>query len=215
MCISRSNTEMCLPLSSVQAHLPGYPRRLVKMWGHILTSSYCSRKASMLKHQSVYVTSAPWISRVEDRHIQSHGCQPFPLPTPSVASVPTLVAHSLTRSGVSIRVWCSPVWGGGGQPPSTNHSALGLWWPSVWLHCPSMAGESCLSLFFHSRGSPILLRCTPHQLARGVRLPVHSNWCIMGRVLSLTSEPLAVGGSDRPLPHLHQGEATNIEVGRV
>ena len=58
-----------------------------------------------------------WIGRLENRHIQSHGHQPFPLPTPSVASAPTLVACSLTCSGVSIRVWCSPVWEEGGEPP--------------------------------------------------------------------------------------------------
>ena len=50
---------MSLPSSSVQAHLPGYPRRLVKIWGCILASSYCSRKASTLKCQSVYITSTP------------------------------------------------------------------------------------------------------------------------------------------------------------
>ena len=33
--------------------------RLVKMWGCILASSYCSWKASTLKCQSAYVTSAP------------------------------------------------------------------------------------------------------------------------------------------------------------
>ena len=36
-----------------------YPWRLAKMWGHILASSYCLRKASTLKCQSVYITSAP------------------------------------------------------------------------------------------------------------------------------------------------------------
>ena len=59
MCISRSCTEMSLPSSSMWAHLQGYPRRLAKMWGCILASSYCSRKASMSKCQSVYVTSTP------------------------------------------------------------------------------------------------------------------------------------------------------------
>ena len=59
MCISRSCMEMSLPSSSVWAHLPGYPRRLAKMWGRILASSYCSRKSSTSKCQSVYVTSAP------------------------------------------------------------------------------------------------------------------------------------------------------------
>ena len=56
----------------------------------------------------------PWIGRLKDWHIQSHGCQPFPLPTPSAASMPMPAAHSLTCSGVSIRVWCPPVWGRGG-----------------------------------------------------------------------------------------------------
>ena len=47
----------------------------------------------------------PRISQLKDRHIQSCGCQLFPLPTPSAASAPMLVACSLTCSGVSIRVW--------------------------------------------------------------------------------------------------------------
>ena len=59
MCISRSPTEMSLPSSSMRAHLPRYPWRLAKMWGCILASSYCSRKASTSKCQSVYITSAP------------------------------------------------------------------------------------------------------------------------------------------------------------
>ena len=59
----------------------------------------------------------PQISQLKDQHIQSHGCQPFPLPTPSAASVPMPVACSLTHSRVSIRVWCPPVWGRGGQTP--------------------------------------------------------------------------------------------------
>ena len=153
----------------------------------------------------------PWIGQLEDRHIQSRGCQTFPLPTPSVASAPMPVTHS----GVSVRVWCSPVWGGRGQTPSADHSALGLKWPSMRSHCPSTASESCLSLFPCPRDSPILLRYTPHQLARGVRLPGRSNWCIMGRVLGPTSELSVVGGSDRPSPRLHQGEGANIEVGRA
>ena len=48
----------------------------------------------------------PWISRLKDWHIQSRGHQPFPLPTPSVASVPMPAARCLTCNGVSIRVWC-------------------------------------------------------------------------------------------------------------
>ena len=59
MCISRSRTKMSLPSSSMRAHLSGYPRRLAKMWGCILASSYCSRKASTSKRQSMYITSTP------------------------------------------------------------------------------------------------------------------------------------------------------------
>ena len=48
-----------LPSSSMRAHLMGYPQRLAKMWGCMLASSYCSRKATTLKCQSMYITSAP------------------------------------------------------------------------------------------------------------------------------------------------------------
>ena len=58
-CASAGPTQRCLYLHPVWAHLPGYPWRLVKMWGCILASSYCSRKASTLKCQNVYVTSTP------------------------------------------------------------------------------------------------------------------------------------------------------------
>ena len=108
----------------------------------------------------------PQIGQLEDQHIQSRWCQPFHFPTPPAASVPMPVACSLTHSGVSVRVWHSPVWGGRGRTPSTNCSALGTWWPSMRVHCPSMAYGSHLSPLPHPRGSPILLRCTPHQLAR-------------------------------------------------
>ena len=157
----------------------------------------------------------PWISRLKDWHIQSSGHQPFLLPNPSAASVPMLAACSFTHSGVSIIVWRSPVWGGRRRIPSANCSALGLRWPSMQSCCPSMGGESCLGPLPHPRGSSILLRCTPYQLARGVRLLCHSNWCIMGRVLGPTSEPLTVRGSDSPLPCLHQGEEANVEVDRA
>ena len=138
----------------------------------------------------------PWIGRLKDRHIQSHGHQPFPLPTPSAASAPTVVARSLTHSGVSIRVWCSPVWGRGGQTPSADCSTLEPQWPSTWS-CGSCTGDKpCLSHLTHPWGSSGLLRCTSHQLARGVRLPCCSNWRIMGRVLPLTSKPSVVRGSN-------------------
>ena len=51
-----------------------------------------------------------WISRLEDRHIQSCRSQPLLLPTPSAAPASMLMACGLTCSGVTIRVWHSPVW---------------------------------------------------------------------------------------------------------
>ena len=107
----------------------------------------------------------PWIGRLEDWHIQSHWRQPFPFPTPPAASVPTPVPRSLAHSGVSIGVWRSPVWGGRGQTPSADCSALGLWQPSARACCPSVAYGSHLGPLPNPRGSPILLWCTPHQLA--------------------------------------------------
>ena len=72
----------------------------------------------MLLKEAIYIEAPEcvchlrtWIGQLKDRHIESHGHQPFPLPTPSVASAPMPAAHSLTRSGVSIRVWCPPIWG--------------------------------------------------------------------------------------------------------
>ena len=53
----------------------------------------------------------PRIGRLKDGHIQYSRCQPFPLPTPPVASVPMPASRGLTCSRVSIRVWCSPVSG--------------------------------------------------------------------------------------------------------
>ena len=139
---------------------------------------------------------SPWIGRLKDRHIQSHGHQPFLLPTPSAAPVSMLAAHSLTCSGVPIRVQCPSVRGGGRRTLSTNCSALGLRWPSTLLCCPCMGGEPSLSHLFHPRGSFSLLWCTSHQLARGVRPPCSYNWNIMDWVLCLTSQPSVVGGSN-------------------
>ena len=106
----------------------------------------------------------PWIGQLKDWHIQSHGCQPFPLPTPSAASAPMPAAHSLTHSGVSIRVQFPPVWRRGRGTPSTDCSTLGLQWPSVQSHCPCMGGEPYLSHLSHPGSSSSLLRCTSHQL---------------------------------------------------
>ena len=136
----------------------------------------------------------PWIGQLKDRHIQSHGCQPFPLSTPSA---PTLAACSLTRSGVSVRVWHSPVWGGRGLTPSADCSALGFRWPSAWSRCPGTGSEPCLSPLPHPRGSSVLLRCTSHQLARGVRLPCRSNWT------EFSTQLLSLRQSEAATDHCH------------
>ena len=51
-----------------------------------------------------------WISQLKDRHIQSCRSQPLLLPTPFAAPVTASTACGLTCSGVTIRVWYSPVW---------------------------------------------------------------------------------------------------------
>ena len=107
----------------------------------------------------------PRIGQLEDWHIQSRWRQLFSFPAPPMASAPMRVTCHLTRSGVPVRVWHSPVWGGRGQTPSADHSTLGLWRPSARLCCPSVACRSRLSPFPNPGGPPILLRCTPHQLA--------------------------------------------------
>ena len=81
---------------------------------------------------------SPWISRLKDWHIQSCGHQSFPLPTPSAAPAPMPVACSLTCSGVSIRVRCPLVQGGGG--PIVVH------WDFSGLPCSHAATVQVVSL---------------------------------------------------------------------
>ena len=50
-----------------------------------------------------------WISQLEDRRIQSCRSQCLLFPTPSAAPVLTLMACGLACSGVTTRVWHSPV----------------------------------------------------------------------------------------------------------
>ena len=146
MFISRSRTEISLPSSSMQAHLPVYPWRLAKMWGCMLASSYCSREASTSKRQSVYITLAPGSVNLK-------------------IGISNLVDASHFLSLLPLwPLWCPSVWGGGGQAPSTNCSALGLRWPSVQLHCPCMGGEPCFGHVFHPGGPSDLAWCTSHQL---------------------------------------------------
>ena len=51
-----------------------------------------------------------WISRLKDWHIQSCRSQLLLLPIPSAAHVMVSMAYGLACSGVTIRVWHSPVW---------------------------------------------------------------------------------------------------------
>ena len=66
----------------------------------------------------------PWISRLEDCHIQSCRCPLLLLPTPSVAPTSMLMACGLTCSGVTIRVQSGEE-GGKAPPPTTVHWYLG------------------------------------------------------------------------------------------
>ena len=148
MCISRSCTEMSLPSLSMHAHLSGYPRRLAKMWGHILASSYCSRKASTLKCQSVYITSAPGSVDLKIGISNLVGASCF------LSLLPLQPLHLCQWPAVSLTVEYpsesgAPCLGKRGQAPSTDCSALGLWGPYMQSHCPHVGGEPCLSHLSH------------------------------------------------------------------
>ena len=165
-------------------------------FARVPTSSYCSRKASTLKCQRVYVTSAPGSVNLKIGISNLVGASHF------LSLLPLQPLCLCWRPAVSLTVEypsessAPPVWGRGGQTPSADCSTLGLQWPSVWLRCPHTSGEPCLGHLSHPRGSFSLLRCTSHQLAQGVRLPCSYNWCTMDRVLHPTSQPSAVGGSN-------------------
>ena len=183
---------MSLPSSSMRAHLPGYPQRLAKMWGHILASSYCSRKVSTSRRQSVYVTSTPGSVDLKISITNLAGASHF------LSLLPLWPLHLCQQPTVSLTVEYpsesgAPLSGEEGETPSTDCNALGLWWPSTWLHGPCTGVWPCLSHLNPPYGSSSLLRCTSHQLARGVRLPCCSNWHIMGRVTTATP-PLGGGG---------------------
>ena len=155
---------MSLPLSSMQAHLPGYPWRLAKMWGCILASSYCSRKASRSKCQSMYITSAPGSVDLKIGISSLAGASCF------LSLLPLHPLHLCWWPTVSLAVEYpsesgAPLSGKEGCETPTNCSAHCPWQPSARVRCPSLGYGSCLSPLPHPRGSPILLRCTPHQLA--------------------------------------------------
>ena len=117
MCISRSCTEISLPSSSVWVHLPGYPQRLVKMWGHMLASSYCSGKASTSKRQSVYITSAPGLVDLKIGISNLMGASHF------LSLLPLLPLHLCWQPTVSLAVEYPSESGAslsgeeGGEPP--------------------------------------------------------------------------------------------------
>ena len=156
---------MSLPSSSVWGPFTRVPTKTGEDVGGTYWPHHTAPERHLHRNARACTSLPAQIGRLEYRHIQSRGHQPFPFPTPPAASAPMLVTRCLTRSGVSIRVWCSPIWGGRGQTPSADCSTLGPWWPSAWAHCPSMAYGSCLGPLPNPRGSPVLLRCTPHQLA--------------------------------------------------
>ena len=109
--------EISLPSSSMQAHLPGYPWRLAKMWGHILASSYCLRKASTSKRQSVYITSAPGLVDLKIGISNLAGASHF------LSLLPLQPLHLCWWPAVSLAVEypseSSVPWSGeeGGEPP--------------------------------------------------------------------------------------------------
>ena len=141
------------------------PWRLAKMWGCILASSNCSRKASTLKRQSVYVTSTPGSVDLKISISSLTGASCF------LSLPPLQPLHLCWQPTVSLTVEYpsesgAPLSGEEGVNPICSCSALVPWWPSVRESCPSMGYGSCLGPLPHPRGSPILLRCTAHQLAR-------------------------------------------------
>ena len=143
-----------------------------------------------------------WISRLKDRHIQSHGRQPFPLPTPSVAPAPMLAACSLTHSGVSIRIQCPSVRGGGSKPPPPTV----VHWDFGGLQRGHAAPVWVVSLASVTSSTPEALQTCCGALPTSwlrVRLPCSYNWHIMDWDLHLTSQPSAVGGGNQSLPCLH------------
>ena len=162
MCISRSRMEISLPSSRVWAHLPGYPERLAKMWGCILASSYCSRKASTLKPQNVYIISTP---RSVDLKIgisnlvgASHFLSLLPLWPLCLCQWPavSLTVEYPSESGAPQ----SGEEGGEPPPPTAVH-----WDFSGLPHgqaAPHTGGEPCLNHLFHPGGSSKLLWCTSH-----------------------------------------------------
>ena len=75
-----------------------FTRVPMKMWGHILASSYCSRKASTLKCQSVYVTSAPGLVNLKIGISSLTGASHF------LSLLPLQTLHLHQRPAVSLSV---------------------------------------------------------------------------------------------------------------
>ena len=108
--------------------------------GHILASSYCSRKASTLKHRSVYVTSTPGSVDlkigISNLMGTSHFLSLLPLQPLCLCQWPavSLTVDYPSESG-------TPCLGRGGQIPFADCSTLGLRWLSMWSHGPCTGGS--------------------------------------------------------------------------
>ena len=81
MCISRSHTEMSLPSSSMLGPFAQVPMETGKDVGAHTSLIILLEKGIYIEVPECVHHLFPWISRLKDRHIQSRGCQPFPLPT--------------------------------------------------------------------------------------------------------------------------------------
>ena len=197
------------------AHLLGYPQKLVEMCGHMLASSYCSRKASTSKRQSVYVTSAPGSVNLKISISNLVGTSRFfsllPLRPLCLCRWPTvsLAVEYLSESGAPL----SGEEGGKPPPPTVVH------WNFGGLPRDHAAPVQEVSLASATSSAPeALLACCgalPTTWLEESDPPCSYNWNIMDWVLCPTSQPLAVGGSNRSPPHLHQREEANGKVGRA
>ena len=191
MCISRSRMEISLPSSSMRAHLLGYPQRLAKMWGCILVSSYCSRKASTSKCQSVYITSTPGSVNLRISTSNLMGASRF------LSLLPLWPLRLCWWPAVSLAVEYPSESGAprskeeGGKPPLPTV----VHWDFGGLPCSRAAPVWVVSLA--SVTSPTLQALPTCCGALPTSwLPCSYNWHIMDWVLRLTSQPSAVRGSN-------------------
>ena len=108
-----------------------------------------------IKCQSMYITSAPGSVDLKISISNLVGNNHF-LSLLSLWPLHLCWWPTVSLAVEYLSVQCPSVWGGR-QTPSTNCSALGLWWPSMWSCYPCMVGEPSLSHLFHPGGSSNLL----------------------------------------------------------